>query len=149
MLLVDDLQWADDSTLDLVAVLLAGEHPGILMVFAARDGFAPSWPVGLVRHVELEPLSADELEAMALEIPQSAALAGAQRRRLVERSDGVPLYLEELARSTDALAWESRRPSSRAVGRGHPARATRPAARAPFGPGRRCRAGADRGDDRS
>jgi class 3 adenylate cyclase/tetratricopeptide (TPR) repeat protein len=119
MLLVDDLQWADDSTLDLISLLLTAERPGIVMAFSARHGFMAPWPQDLVRSVELGPLSEDELEAIALEIPQSAALGEDQRRELISRSDGVPLFLEELARSTDALAWESRRPSTVRSGARH------------------------------
>lgn len=112
MLVVDDVQWADDSTLALISDLLSGERSRMLLAFGARDSFVAPWPDELVRRVDLQPLTGEDLAAMALEIPQSAALPEDKRRELVERSDGIPLYLEELARSTDALAWESRRPSS-------------------------------------
>ena len=41
MLFVDDVQWADQSSLDLLAVLLA--MPDLVIMLAARDGFEPPW----------------------------------------------------------------------------------------------------------
>jgi tetratricopeptide (TPR) repeat protein len=45
-------------------------------------------------------------------LPAVAPLSAHQRAALLQRSDGVPLYVEELARSADAIAWDRERPSS-------------------------------------
>lgn len=122
MLVVEDLQWADESTLELVSALLASEHRGLVIVLTARDGFAPRWPPELTVPLALGPLSGGERYAMAREIPESSSLAEDELRRLVARSDGIPLYLEELAHGADALAWDPQRPSAmRLPGAGIPA----------------------------
>ena len=114
LLLVEDLHWADESTLDLLGVLLSVPRPGLLTVLTARDDFEPPWPV---RRVPLGPLPAGELEAMAREIPESARLPEYELQDLVSRSDGVPLFLEELARGASAgpreLPEGMRRPDPR------------------------------------
>jgi tetratricopeptide (TPR) repeat protein len=104
LLLVDDLHWADDSTLDLISFLLATPCPGMLLVLGARPSFAaPPWPEGVVRRLVLEPMAAADLGEMMHGMQQGSALQEAQRRQLVARSDGVPLFLEELVRSRSAL----------------------------------------------
>jgi class 3 adenylate cyclase len=114
LLQVEDLHWADESTLDLLGVLLSVPRPGVLTVLTARDDFEPPWPV---RRVPLGPLPAGELEAMAREIPESAGLPEYELQDLMSRSDGVPLFLEELARGANTGARElpagMRRPDPR------------------------------------
>ncbi|MDA0167084.1 AAA family ATPase [Solirubrobacter ginsenosidimutans] len=101
MLVIEDLHWADETTLDLIGVLLRRPRRGLLVVLTAREQFQPPWPDELVRRVELNPLSRPELETMA-EGVQDCGLAGERLAELIDRSDGIPLYLEELIRSFDA-----------------------------------------------
>lgn len=103
MVFVDDLQWADPSTVDLIATLLSAPCPGLLVVLAARDGFEPPWPQADLERLALGPLPGPELEEIALRMPEGTRLTEEQRGELISRSDGVPLFLEELVRTADAL----------------------------------------------
>jgi tetratricopeptide (TPR) repeat protein len=103
LLFVDDLHWADQSTLDLITTLLSTPRPGLLIALAARDGFEPPWPAALLERIPLAPLTAAELEEMALLMPEASRLPAEQREELINRCDGVPLYLEELVRTAEAL----------------------------------------------
>jgi tetratricopeptide (TPR) repeat protein len=103
LLFVDDLHWADQSTLDLITTLLSTPRPGLLIALAARDGFEPPWPAALLERLPLAPLTAAELEEMALLMPEASRLPAGQREELISRCDGVPLYLEELVRTAEAL----------------------------------------------
>jgi class 3 adenylate cyclase len=98
VLIVDDAQWVDESTSALLARLLADGPSTLLVVMTARGPV----PLDATIVIDLDPLSADErhelLDSMGHELPPEA------RAALVERSDGVPLYLEELARSWDQMA---------------------------------------------
>jgi class 3 adenylate cyclase len=103
LLLVDDLQWADQSSLLLISILLAEPAPGLLLALTARSGFAAPWPQDALRHLQLGPLSVPDLEEMARGMTESTGLADARQREFIARSDGIPLFLEELVRSGSVL----------------------------------------------
>ena len=101
LLVVEDLHWADPSTLELLNLFIRRGHDvPILTVLAARPGFKPSWDENLVPTLTLNALSdADTtvlIKAVAPEIPPASIL------RIVERADGIPLFAEELAREIAA-----------------------------------------------
>ena len=113
MLFVDDLHWADQSTLDLISALLLAPRPGLLIMLAARKTFVPPWPAARLELMELEALDDPELVEMAAMMPEGSELSESERRDLIERCDGMPLFLEELVRTADAL--ERGAPVPRAV----------------------------------
>lgn len=94
MIFVDDVQWADTSSLDLLAMLLA--TPGLKIAIAARDGFQPPWPEGMVRRIALDPLDDRATAELIRQTPGAEALGPERSRELMARSDGVPLFLEQL-----------------------------------------------------
>lgn len=94
LLFIDDIQWADQSTLDLLRVLLT--MPGLRLVIAARDGYQPPWSEAEVRRLVLNPLDAEATTELVRHAPGAAALSDERSRELIERSDGVPLFIEEL-----------------------------------------------------
>jgi hypothetical protein len=149
MLLIDDLHWADESSLELIAVLLAAPCPGMLVHMTARPDFVSPWPEELVRRLVVEPLLAADLERMIRRIADAAALDEDQQQELIARSDGIPLYLEELVRSGPPLRTPTAAsPALRAAASRIPAALRNPAARPPRADRRRPRARPDRRDDR-
>jgi class 3 adenylate cyclase/tetratricopeptide (TPR) repeat protein len=94
LVFVDDVQWADQSSLDLLAVLLT--MPALKITIAARDGFEPPWAESVVRRIVLDPLDEDATAELVRQTPSAAGLSPERSRELMERSDGVPLFLEEL-----------------------------------------------------
>ncbi len=94
LVFVDDVQWADQSSLDLLAVLLT--LPGLKITIAARDGFEPPWSETLVHRIVLDPLDEVATAELVRQTPSAAELSPERSRELMERSDGVPLFLEEL-----------------------------------------------------
>ena len=103
LLVVDDLQWADSSSLELLA-LLAGRSPDVAMVFAYRpEEVAEDSPVarfltdvGESRPVDvlLGPLGIDALRRLV----SSSAVAAA----LGEHTDGTPFAVLQVARKLEA-----------------------------------------------
>ncbi|MFG2056828.1 AAA family ATPase [Micromonospora sp. NPDC048930] len=92
--LIDDAQWFDQASID--ALLFAArrlEAEGVVMIFAARAGFAAA---GLP---ELRLGGLDKAAAAAL-LP--ADLPPQVRERLIEESDGNPLALMELPAALSA-----------------------------------------------
>ena len=103
VLLLDDVHWADEASLELIAHLLrrpprapvlialafrAGQVPGSLL--AALDA---SGRDGMLSEIRLGPLTEDEVDALL-----GADLPAAARPLLYRQSGGNPFYLEELAR---------------------------------------------------
>lgn len=99
VLVVEDLHWADPSTLELLERLVARmEASPLLLVYTARPGFHPPWDAsanGVVLNLQrLAPESARRLASAAT----GRAVDDALIDTLVTRADGVPLFVEELAR---------------------------------------------------
>jgi DNA-binding NarL/FixJ family response regulator len=108
VILLDDLQWSDDATLELLGALAdpLRELP-ILVVGAYRSDEVPrAHPLRGLRHelrraralreLALEPLDGEGTAALAAQVlgtAPSAALA----RTLHDRTQGVPFFVEELA----------------------------------------------------
>jgi class 3 adenylate cyclase len=103
MLVIEDLHWADESSLELIAALLGVPCPGLLVVMTARPGFVAPWGEELVTAIPLAPLPPGDLQVLAERIERSASLDDGRLQNLIARSDGVPLFLEELVRSASAL----------------------------------------------
>jgi tetratricopeptide (TPR) repeat protein len=100
VLVVEDLQWVDPSTLDLQELLAerGGDFP-ILLLYTSRPEFRPPWPLR-AHHVQLNLNRLSHVQAREL----IAGVAG--RRQITDeglntvtaRAEGVPLFAEELAR---------------------------------------------------
>ena len=114
LLVLEDIQWADRSTLALLAFLarnLRAERLVVLATYRVDDELAPELRRlaaelsrrEIVRRVELSPLAPDEVER------QLAALAGERvptslARELHARAGGNPFFVEELyAARTDTV----------------------------------------------
>jgi class 3 adenylate cyclase/tetratricopeptide (TPR) repeat protein len=97
ILLLDDLQWFDPSTLELLQVLRARAAGVRLAVFAsARPEWDPPWPLASdVTSLPLPRLDAHSVSDMLAEFDITDPVLVEQ---VVERSEGVPLFLEEFVR---------------------------------------------------
>lgn len=99
LLLAEDLHWADETTLDLIGRLIA-EVPSasVLLVMTARPEFAPPFPTMNMLQLQLTRLQradvADIVSSLAGDKPVVPDLVD----QVMDRTDGVPLFVEELAR---------------------------------------------------
>ena len=110
VLALDDVQWADPTSLDLLDALLpvAAARP-LLLLLAARPGAEGRAAALLARlaaagaaPLVLEPLG--DAAATALVARHAPALAEGELAQLVGRGGGNPLFLVELARTAAAGA---------------------------------------------
>jgi class 3 adenylate cyclase/tetratricopeptide (TPR) repeat protein len=107
LLIVEDLHWCDESTLDVLLRVRQADRGDLLVVTTSRDPTPPSLGRSLV--VELPPL--DDASAAELVLSLDPALDDTACRVVVDRGDGMPLYLEELARGAGARAQGADEPA--------------------------------------
>lgn len=101
LLVAEDLHWADPSTLELL--LSVGEAVAsapILLAATYRNDFALSWPDRAhFSRILLRRLPVAMAEVMLSElIGAGGAATEGTRRAIIERAEGVPLFLEEFVR---------------------------------------------------
>ena len=103
VILLEDLHWADDSTLELLLRLARSlMHTPLLILGAARPTLLdrqPEWGEGLAfaTRLDLEPLSQADSQRLVQEILQKAPEFPHELTELVVRNaEGVPFYVEEL-----------------------------------------------------
>jgi len=97
LLILEDLHWIDPSTLELLTRFVEQPDPApVLAVLTARPEFDPPWDKKHEISLALTPLAKDEVEAMIASI--SRDLPAVAMRRIVERADGVPLFIEEMVK---------------------------------------------------
>ena len=98
---IDDIADADPSSMEILARLAAEPLPHLLIVVTANS--ATSLPDGLstahTRILELSPLSEDDADALVAVVTAVAPLELHVSERIVRQGEGIPLYLEELART--------------------------------------------------
>ncbi|GBC86875.1 hypothetical protein HRbin12_00874 [bacterium HR12] len=102
VLVLDDLHWADDGLLDFIEHVADWAQGPILIVATARPELLdrrPNWGGGKrnAASISLEPLSEDEGGTMLDEL-LSSPMPPELRRAIVERSEGNPLFVEEIVR---------------------------------------------------
>jgi serine/threonine protein kinase/tetratricopeptide (TPR) repeat protein len=101
VLLVEDLHWLDPSTLELLGLLLEEvESTPLLMVLTTRPEFEIPWTrqAALFTQILLKPLTAEETRVLVEGIVGSHSVEQGVHRLIAERTDGVPLFIEELTR---------------------------------------------------
>jgi TOMM system kinase/cyclase fusion protein len=95
LLLIEDLHWSDPTTLDLLAQLLEELSTGrICLVLTARPDFSSPWPTAY--HLQLSRLDRKRVEEMVNGLTRGRPLPPEVVEQLVNRTDGVPLFVEEL-----------------------------------------------------
>jgi class 3 adenylate cyclase len=122
-LVLDYVHWGDDGLLDFVEHVADWAQGSILVVVTARPELferRPTWGGGKrnAAPIYLDALSVAEGEAM-LDDLIPGPIASDLKATIVERSEGNPLYVEEIVRkliddgalrATEASRWELARP---------------------------------------
>ncbi len=102
LLIIEDSHWIDPSTAELTGQLLSGmARQRLLVLISARPEFRAPWSNSShMATLPLARLSHRETEAMIRGVA-SRALPEAMLARLVAKTDGVPLFIEEVTKSID------------------------------------------------
>jgi class 3 adenylate cyclase/predicted ATPase len=101
VIVVEDLHWVDASTRELLGMLLEriAELP-VLVVLTFRPEFVPTWAMhGQISMIALTRLSPAQVVAVALGMTGAKPLPQRIVDEIVRRTDGVPLFVEELTKA--------------------------------------------------
>ena len=123
VLVLEDIQWADDGLLDFIEHVADWAQGPIMVIATARAELfekRPTWGGGKrnATSIYLDPLSTAEGAEM-LDDLLPGPIQPELRRTIVERSEGNPLYVEEIVRkliddgvlrATEASRWEVAKP---------------------------------------
>jgi class 3 adenylate cyclase/predicted ATPase len=96
----EDLHWADPTTLEMLG-LLVEQAPTVPMlhVLTARPEFSPPWPPrSHITPLVLTRLERPQVEALITQRAGGKTLPADVVQHIVTKTDGVPLYAEELTK---------------------------------------------------
>ncbi len=100
LLVVEDLHWADASTLELLTQLI-GKLFGtrMLMLLTGRPEFDSPWPGDAVHLLTPTRLAPTEAAELTLHIAGRKPLPDEVLEQVVAKTDGVPLFIEEITKT--------------------------------------------------
>ena len=103
----EDLHWADPSTLEWLGLFL-GQAPTVhmLTLLTCRPEFHPPWaPRTHLSQLTLRHLTGPQVEAMVRQVAQGKTVPAEVVRQIVAKTDGVPLFVEEITKTVLESGW--------------------------------------------
>ncbi len=114
LLVVEDVHWADPSTMEAVHLIAAAPIPLLVVITSRPEGTSESAGItagDVADRIFVARLSPEESEGLIDVLDPQGDLSGSMRSALVVRGGGVPLFIEELARSMADDARHSAAPT--------------------------------------
>ena len=100
-IVIDDVHWCDPSSRELLRALIADiSTMGVFLLLTGRsDSIEREWFSGHLSVVHLQPLDSREVGELARNLATASKLDVADIETVVARSDGIPLFVEEVVRT--------------------------------------------------
>jgi class 3 adenylate cyclase/predicted ATPase len=97
----EDLHWADPSTLELLGLVIAQTPTAAMLhVLTFRPEFVPPWPPrSHMTPLTLNRLERPQVEMLVTRLAKGKTLPMEVVEYIVSKTDGVPLYVEELTKT--------------------------------------------------
>ncbi|MFK7887196.1 MAG: adenylate/guanylate cyclase domain-containing protein [Gammaproteobacteria bacterium] len=106
LLVIEDVHWLDPTTMGMARRLIKhAPQSSLLVVVSARPGFDFQSLDSELERLRLGPLPRRDIESMIDSVTEGRALAPAVVTAIVQRTDGVPAFIEELTRMLLASDW--------------------------------------------
>ncbi len=101
LMIFEDVHWADPTTLEVLELVIDRvQGAPVLGVITHRPEFAPPWHGhSHVTALALNRLGRDQCAAMVPDVARGKALPGEVLDQIVAKTDGVPLFVEELTKT--------------------------------------------------
>jgi tetratricopeptide (TPR) repeat protein len=107
VVIVEDLHWVDPSTLEFLTLLIdQGPTAAVLTVLTCRPEFQPPW--GLRSHltqIALHRFAPAQAHLMITGVTGGKPLPPEVAEQVVAKTDGVPLFIEELTKMVLESGW--------------------------------------------
>jgi class 3 adenylate cyclase len=97
-MVVEDAHWADPSTIDVVSLILDQDHAGLVLLTWRSEFQTPSSITGRLHHLHLARLDPGDAADLVDRVAAGRPFPPDLRAAVLERAEGVPLFLEELTR---------------------------------------------------
>jgi class 3 adenylate cyclase/predicted ATPase len=101
LFILEDLHWVDATTIEFLDLLMKqAPTASILAVLTCRPEFTPPW--GLKSHltpIALNRLPRRQIATLIERVTEGKRLPDEVIRHLIEKTDGVPLYVEEMTKA--------------------------------------------------
>jgi class 3 adenylate cyclase/predicted ATPase len=101
LFIVEDAHWIDPTTMDLLTRIIDRVQPmRVLLIITSRPDFKPVWAdYGHVTFLTLSRLPRRHSAELLASVTGGKAFPPEVEQAILAKTDGVPLYLEELARN--------------------------------------------------
>jgi class 3 adenylate cyclase len=101
LIIVEDLHWIDPTTLELMTQVITGlRRQRVLLIVTARPEFTSPWSHhGNITTLALNRLGYGAVQKMITQLCGGKALPETLVSQILERTDGVPLFVEELTKT--------------------------------------------------
>jgi class 3 adenylate cyclase/predicted ATPase len=116
LMVYEDAHWADPSSLEAIGLLVDKIEALRLLLFVTfRPEFVPPWDSGRphVTTLAINRLAPREVTALIDRVAGDKSLAANIRQDIIERADGIPLFVEEMTKAV--LEAESEGAAARVV----------------------------------
>jgi predicted ATPase len=101
LMIVEDIHWIDPTTLEVLGRGIDRiKSVGVLLIITYRPEFAPPWiSRPYVTALTLNRLGEREIASMIDRVRGDSALPDSIRQDIIERTDGIPLFVEEMTKA--------------------------------------------------
>jgi tetratricopeptide (TPR) repeat protein len=110
LIVFEDLHWCDHASLELVraTTALVADAPIVVLASFRADRGAVSWAfrewaetelAGFATALELDALTADQSDRLIEALLPVAEMTGAERQQILRKTEGNPLFMQEVVRA--------------------------------------------------
>ncbi len=101
LFILEDLQWADPTTRELLDLLLdQAPTAAICVLLTCRPSFQPTWGGrSYLTEITVDRLARNQIERMVERVAGDRALPTEVMQQIVDKTDGVPLFVEEMTKA--------------------------------------------------
>ena len=107
LIICEDMHWADATTLELFDLTVDRiRRLPILVLMTSRPEFEPSWSgLANVTLLRLDRLDRQDTRALVEQVTVGRQLPREMMKQIIDRTDGVPLFVEELTKMVLESGW--------------------------------------------